>query len=125
MEYYVLDLRDVDKINFIVDRRIDFGEIGELDVFKIVFKRAGRRRFKLLPILDRIIIVGGKRDLARFLAYIIKTIRIYDSELYKMLIEELKDVDYDVFYETYKAPKTSKDGDLGDLFDLFEKQPPI
>jgi len=111
MERYnicVLDLRDIDKIVLRLDKGIEKGRLGELDIFKITLKpeevKEGYKRYNVDASLDKIVLVGSKKSLARFLAYLIKLVKENDEELYKMFIDAMTPMDYinfELFYETY------------------------
>ncbi len=105
---YILDLRDVDKIVLRLDKFVEEGRIGELNIFKIILKPEevgdGYRRYRVDTPLDKIILVGSKKSLARLLAYIVKLVKENDEELYKMFLDEFIPTDYmeyEIFYETY------------------------
>ena len=59
-------------------------------------------RYRAMPSLDKIVFIGFKRSLAKFIAYLLKSIRMYD-ELYKMIVEKMMPIDYELFYETYSS----------------------
>ena len=105
---YVLDLRDVDKIVLRLDKFVEEGRLGELDVFKIMLRPEeageGYRRYSVDTSLDKIVLMGSKKSLARLLAYIVKLVKENDEELYKMFLNEFIPTDYieyETFYETY------------------------
>lgn len=64
----------------------------------------GYRRYGVDTSLDKIVLVGSKKSLARLLAYLVKLVRENDGELYKMFLDEFIPTDYteyEIFYETY------------------------